>query len=176
MNRKLAFIIVLLIGILSANIFAGVATANQTVTIQIPKLELCRINAIAVTLGVSLPAIAGDPFIGSVDNSSYIQWTCLNMTSARSISMDLNVNPPAGTALDLSFVKTGTFSGTAAGATSGGMTAGPTYSCATAIGSGNTGTGATGIQLDYVLSITDTSLLTVGNTPITMTFTLTDSF
>jgi hypothetical protein len=174
MNRKLAIIIVLLIGILTVNVFAGTATANQTVTIQIPLLQAIAISAPAVTLGVSIAA-AGDPIIASpTDSSTYIQWTCLNGAAARTIGVTLSANPPTGTTLDLAFAKVGGVTATAAGAT-GNLSSGPVYSCATGIASGNTGTGANGIRLSYSLAISDPAALVVANTPIIMTFTLSDS-
>ncbi len=175
MKRFFALFVVIVLSIVSVNVFAAATNATQTVTISIPELEIMRINPNAITLLVSVPLVAGDLPVGDTDNTSYVQWTCLNGGAARSIGVGLSANAPAGTTLDLAITKVGAFSGTIGGPHTTMTSAGGPYSIATAVANGNTGSGATGMRLDYTLNVTDASLLVVGDTPITMTFTLTDS-
>jgi hypothetical protein len=180
-NRKILVSIAVLM-LVAAGAFAQ--TAQHTVTITIADFGVIALNSIAdIPFATSAPVLPGDPVSPlpaspATDISKSLFYTTSNLaTKTRHITVQSNVNPPAGTALTVN----------AAVAAGAGANAGPaTISSAAAVdlvtGIGSVATGraaGNGASLTYSFWVSNPALLVVGGAPtvVTVTYTMTaDTF
>jgi hypothetical protein len=152
----------------------GAASPNQIINLTLNEIVSAGITPVGgFTLTVGGPAVAGGIPSGDSNISKFLRYSTLNAYNAyRSITAIMSVAAPAGTTLAVEGVLTTGGYGSSAGLVTLNNTSNTPV--VTGIGSGATGTGNDGINLQFELSVTNTALLVVGNTSITVTFTLTD--
>ena len=170
---------ILVLVVLLAVAAVGVAqTADDAhdVTIAIAGVATLELNDITtITLSTTAPAAgsAGDPVGGDSDNSKQIFYTLLT-SAAQSITAEVDVDPPAGTVLNLEASNVLAANGTAVAGGVDLTIAGGAQDIITGITSTATTRVLANVPiLTYTLSISNPSLLTIGNTTTTVTLTLT---
>ncbi len=151
----------------------GAASPNQIVNVTLNEINSIGVTPAGnITLTLSAPATAGDLPQSYTDATKYLIYTTLNAQNwTRSLTAGLSVNAPNGTSLALTGAIVAGGYGTSQGQKTLSTTA---QTLVTAVGSGATGTGNNGINLQFILSATNTSVMTVANTNITVTLTMTD--
>ena len=171
--KKLFLVLVTLVMLLSAgSVMALTDTDNHDVDIQIPEIVLIALNdATTLTLAISAPSAGADPIGASDTTSKKLFYTSLVPSGLRTVTAELDVAAPAGTALLLEATSVPVGCGTPNGQQT--LATGP-LALVTAIGSCATGTGA-GVPLTYTLNITDNTQLVVGTYTVNVLFTLTDA-
>ena len=177
-KMKIARIFVLIISLVligSAGVFALSDTASHDVTMQVNEIALIDLNdATVIVLSTNAPANGGETVLGATDATKKLQYTSL-VTSGTTRTITANWGgadvAPAGTSLKLEATSVPAGAGTADAQITLSAVAQPIVS---AIGSVATGTGANGTELTYTFSIDNVALLDVGdNQTVTITFTLT---
>jgi hypothetical protein len=177
MKRFVILTIVLILSLISVNLFAASATANHQVTISIGEVVAMALSDTSLlTLNVTAPAAAGDDPVGEDSSAAprYLRYTTLNTTGTnRAVQARISASAPTGTALLLDGTLVGGGFGTEAGQVT--LTTSD-QDVITGVGSGASGSaGANGVELVYTLDVTNATLLTIANTTVTVTFTLTDA-
>jgi hypothetical protein len=154
--------------------FAASDTASHDVTLQVQEVALLALNdATTLTLTIDGSGISAGDSLNSIsdsDSTRSLAYTSLVQSGlTRSISAAVGTSVPGGTQLLLEATSVASGCGTAQGQITLGTTA---TDVVTGIGSCNTGGSPT--ALTYTFDVVDSSLLSVANSTITVTYTLTE--
>jgi len=171
---KKELIIVLLLALVGAMGFAQ-TTSTQTVALTVPSVAMLGNNGPStMSLALRQPALPGEAPQDSLPyTSAYLRYSSVVAESAtRSISVQMASGIPAGTALSVAAIVPSGM-GTASAPVTLATTSAPLI---TAISTCFTGTGPTdGANLSYVFKVvTPGSLRFAENTPLTVTYTISE--
>ena len=172
-------VVIVLITLSGAAVFAATSSTNHQVQLNVPEVVLIGLNnASTITLNVVAPGVAGNPPTGETDATKWLNYTAVNpaATPNRHITVSWGGADaaPAGTSLRVVAQNITAGCGTAAAAVTISSVA---QNIVNAIPSCATGTGANGANLLYSLIVGTPANLVVGdNHLVTVTLTLTDSY
>jgi len=181
MKGFITILIVCVLTLLSANIFAASDSATHDVTMNVNEVVLIDINDTGtLTLNTTAPANGGEDPTGETDSTSkLLQYTSLVTSgTTRNIQVSwsgaLDGACPAGTHLEAEAI---TVPGGCGSAVASGVTVSAVdQNIITSIGSCATGTGANGAQMEYRFVVDTVSSLVVSDTTsVRLVFTLTDA-
>ncbi len=172
-DKRLVVGLLILLLALSKSIFAASDSDDHDVTIELGEVALIDINSTAtITLTTAAPTAGGEPPTGDTDNSKLLYYTSVVAAGeSRNITVNWAGSDSApGLSLKVEATSVPAGCGTAAAQVTIGKTA---ANLITNIGGCATGTGASGAEITYTLTVDDTSQIEAGPNTVTITFTLT---